>query len=47
MRFGLCPKMSDAGIENPKKNVWLNESISPLNKAFLLKKKAKKMNHFF
>jgi hypothetical protein len=35
-RFGLCPKMCDAGIENPKKNVWLNKSINPLNKTFLL-----------
>jgi hypothetical protein len=37
--------MNDAGIENPKKNVWLNESIYPLNKTFLLGKKAK--NTFF
>ena len=37
--------MCDAGIENPKKNVWLNKSIYPLNKTFLLGKKAK--NTFF
>ena len=37
--------MNDAGIENPKKNVWLNKSIYPLNKTFLLGKKAK--NTFF
>ena len=42
--FALCPQMCDAGIENPKKNVWLNKSIYPLNKTFLLGKKAKKMN---
>ena len=23
--IGLCPQMCDAGIENPKKNVWLNK----------------------
>jgi hypothetical protein len=43
--FGLCPKTRNAGIENPKKNVWLNKSIYPLNKTFLLGKKAK--NTFF
>jgi len=43
--LALCPKMCDAGIENPKKNVWLNKSIYPLNKTFLLGKKAK--NTFF
>ena len=37
--------MCEAGIENPKKNVWLNKSIYPLNKTFLLGKKAK--NTFF
>jgi hypothetical protein len=37
--------MCDAGIENPKKNVWLNKSIYPLNKTFLLGQKAK--NTFF
>jgi hypothetical protein len=37
--------MCDAGIENPKKNVWLNKSIFPLNKTFLLGQKAK--NTFF
>jgi hypothetical protein len=41
----FSPKMNDAGIENPKKNVWLNKSIYPLNKTFLLGKKAK--NTFF
>ena len=45
MMLGLCPKMCDAGIENPQKNVWLNKSINPLNKTFLLGKKAK--NTFF
>jgi len=43
--LGLCPQMCDAGIENPKKNVWLNKSINPLNKTFLLGKKA--INTFF
>ena len=41
----VCPQMCEAGIENPKKNVWLNKSIYPLNKTFLLGKKAK--NTFF
>jgi hypothetical protein len=36
--------MCDAGIENPKKNVWLNKSINPLNKTFLLGKRPK--THF-
>jgi hypothetical protein len=44
--LALCPKMCDAGIENPKKNVWLNKSISPLNKAFLLKKSQKNETFF-
>jgi hypothetical protein len=38
--------MCDAGIQNPKKNVWLNKSISPLNKAFLLKKSQKNETFF-
>lgn len=42
--FGFCPKMCDAGIENPKKNVWLNKSINPLNRTFLLGKRPK--THF-
>jgi hypothetical protein len=41
----MCDAAQAAGIENPKKNVWLNQSISPLNKAFLLKKSQK--NYFF
>ena len=41
LRFAYCPKMCEAGIENPKKNVWLNKSIYPLNKTFLLGQKAK------
>jgi hypothetical protein len=32
--------MCDPGI-HPKKNVWFNESIYPLNKTFLLGKKPK------
>jgi len=36
--------MCDAGIENQKKNVWLNKSIYPLNKTFLWGQKAK--THF-
>ena len=43
--LAFCPKTRNAGIENPKKNVWLNKSIYPLNKTFLLGKKAK--NTFF
>ena len=39
--LSLCPQMCDAGIENPKKNVWLNKSIYPLNKTLLLGKKVK------
>jgi hypothetical protein len=29
------------GLKNPKKNVWLNESIYPLNKPLLLEKSQK------
>ena len=33
--------MTRLGLKNPKKNVWLNESIYPLNKTLLLEKSLK------